>query len=75
MMCPMCKSEKGKVTESKNTGALYFCPKCNYSRSHRLLNIYVELWLDSSEEWGIPHEGKLPKDTEELSKLQVKALA
>lgn len=74
MMCPMCKSEKGKVTDSKNTGSLYLCPDCGYSRSHRTLNIYVELWLDFAEEQNVPHEGKRPNSAEELTVLQAAAL-
>jgi len=69
MLCPMCRSTNVTVNDGI-TATLFICRDCGYSRSHRTVNLFVELWMDWCEFQGTAHEGKLPANEQELTALQ-----
>jgi DNA-directed RNA polymerase subunit M/transcription elongation factor TFIIS len=75
MYCPMCLSEDCKVTQSVNSGTLFYCRSCGYSRAHNNNNIYMELWLDFVEFNNKKGVDVTINSLEELSKLQKSVLS
>lgn len=70
MLCPMCKDKDITITTGNNE-TLFTCHACGYSRAHRSVNLFVELWLDWCEEQGFPNNGELPANEKDLENLQL----